>query len=145
MKSKKTPKAQNIQPPLSGADHRAIALLRHIAGESAGHWSYEELGPYIAAARTIIRSKNAFDGGIDTLSVDRYVVNSERFLASADANDRDKQKAGIIRTIIEGNEGTSVTADAWDLMAFMYAVISEATLYGAAVMFELLEGETTRC
>ena len=73
------------------------------------------------AARKILQSKNAFNGGIETLSVERYVVNSERFQEEANETERDKARRRVITTIIEGNEGTSVTADAWDLMAFMYS------------------------
>jgi len=70
-----TEKRCGMKLPLTGTDQREIALLRHTAGaETAGHWGYVELAPYIAAARQIIQSKNAFDGASDTLSVEGYVA-----------------------------------------------------------------------
>jgi hypothetical protein len=57
-------------------------------------------------------NQNTFDGGIDTLSVDRYVLSSARFLARENAA---KTRRGIESSalIIEGNEGTTVTADSY--------------------------------
>ena len=138
--STKTTKSPTLKPPLTGADHRQMALLRLVAGEGAGNWGVEELARYIVAARAIIQSKNAFDGGIDTLSIDGYVLRSDRFTNPADRTEPDKARNRVIQQIIEGNEGTTVTADAWDILSFVCSVINEAQLYGAAVMFELLEG-----
>lgn len=136
-------KAETLSMPLTGADHRAMALLRHIAGaDSAGHWGYDQLSPYIAAARSIVRSRHAFTGETESLSIEAFVMKTDRFVKGDGLTERDKAVKRVIAQIIEGAEGTPVTADAWDLLSFVYGVIAESQLYGAAVMYELLKDGT---
>jgi hypothetical protein len=139
MKTTKT--AKTLPLPLTGADHQAMALLRHIAGDTAGHWGYDELGKYIVAARTILHSKHAFTGSTDALSIGGYVMADERLRRIVLATEHEKAWHRETLKIIEGREGETVTGDAWDMQAFVHSAISEAELYGAAVMFELLRGE----
>jgi len=90
------------------------------------------LARYQLLARQILASPNAFDEGNDTLSVADCVL---RATPSRDAAEHERLIEQIKRLDRE-----PVTAKAEDLRAMLYSVISDSTLYGAALMFELLKG-----
>ena len=46
----------------------------------------------------------------------------------------------VRRVIDEANDHTPLTVEAKDLRGVIYSLISETTMYGAAVMHELLTG-----
>jgi len=67
------------------------------------------------------------------------LLRSERFDCPADTA-QNKERNRVIKQILDATEGETVTADAWALFSFVNAAISEAQLYGAALMYELLKG-----
>jgi hypothetical protein len=99
-----------------------------------------DMRKYVEAARRIVQSPNAFNGGIDTLAIENFVMNFD-VLKSADVDtERGKLINRAIDEILAGKEGEEVTADAWELLMLLHRVSSESVLYGAAIMFELLKG-----
>jgi hypothetical protein len=93
---------------------------------------------YLTRARQILSSPSAFDGGTNTLSVTDLVVNDALRQRSASPDQREYEH--MVAAVFDGDERETVSATALQLRGMAYRAISEATVYGAALMFELLKG-----
>jgi hypothetical protein len=108
--------------------------------DSAEGYNATDMVKYVEAARRIMQSPNAFNGAIDTLAIENFVMTGDA-LKSADVDsDRAKRINATIDRILAGEEGEDVTADSWELLMLLHRVSTESVLYGAALMFELLKG-----
>ena len=130
MKTTRTPK----RAPLTGTDQLLAILLAKIDdGDSLGAAHFLM---YQDRARQILASPQAFDGGSDTLRVIDCVLKGERLTVI----DHEKPRADRLLPQIMDGDKEPVTGSAEDFRGLLYRAIDEATLYGAALMFELLEG-----
>jgi hypothetical protein len=124
-----TKKATAKRVPLTGADHHLFMLLAAIdGGDRRSEDIAVEFARYQDRARQILKSPHAFDQGADTLSVTDCVLHE----------DGDRFVAGLL----EMGDHDPVTIESAELRARLYRAISESTLYGAALMFELLKSGT---
>lgn len=133
--SKKLPNPKRTY--LTGHDQLCGMLLSAI--DDCDSYDAGKMQKYRDRARQILQSPTAFDGGTTTLSVVDIIVNDElRKNHSQTSSQREYQE--LVGQVFDGDEREMVTGSALQLRGMGYRAISEATLYGAALMFELLKG-----
>lgn len=126
----------------SGADQHCAMLISALDG---GHSEYNAatVAKYRDRAQQILRSPHAFTGVLEVLNVTDIIVNDTlRQDRSVGLDQRAYRQ--MVAAIFDGDEREMVTASALELRGMGYHAISEATLYGAALMFELLKGSGER-
>jgi len=123
---------------VNASTHHCAMLLAAIDG-AMGEYDFAELSRYQATARQILQSSRAFDGGDETLSVADCVLTVER-IGNRGGLPGEKDVNKLLRTVLEGHEHDDVTGKIRDMRGFLFATVSESTLLGAAIMYELLRG-----
>lgn len=121
-----TTKTIPARVPLTGADHLCALILKALDGESSIR-AVPEFRTYRDRARQLLASAHAFDDDHETLSVADCVLDTMR----------DYRIVAVLRDNDADHDLVSATLQ--DVRALVYRTISESTLYGAALMFELLK------
>jgi len=116
----------------TGADHHVLMLLAAING---GQLPSESMTRYLAAARSILESPKAFDGDSDSPSIESFVLGNDGL--SGWSEDLGKLLREVIDRDVEPFASTTE-----QVRNLILALVSESTLYGAAVMYEVLNGGT---
>lgn len=121
---------------LTGSDHLCAMLLAAI---DDGNFDAGTMLKYRSRARQMLASPLAFSGAVDVLSVADIVVN-EALRGDRSATNDQREYHTMVAAIFDGDERETVSATALQLRGVTYRAISEATLYGVAIAFELLNG-----
>jgi hypothetical protein len=142
MTTKKIPTPKRTY--LSGHDQLCAMLLSTIDG--CDEYDAAAMTKYRDRAQQILRSPHAFNNGDDTLSVTDIVLNDHlRTIGEADLRSEHailaagaKEFRKMVTAVLD-EDHEAVTATAQELRNMLYLAISASTLYGAAIMFELLQ------
>ena len=133
MKTNRTPKPKRTT--LTGADHHLFMLLSVIDDCDDYHASH--MVRYRDLARVILAQSNAFTGGVHAIDVTDCVLKSD---AIRHHGEDGKSFNRSLDAIIEGHEDDTCPATNGEIKNMFFGIISESTLIGAALMFELLKG-----
>jgi hypothetical protein len=133
-----TPQVSETRPNSLAKDLHCRALLALIYGCDRHPNDFQE---HIDFARRILSHPTPFDGGIHTPDVHGFITDWQKRTWSLDEESEHYRKTAVaVHEIQQGSPRVPMASTAEDVQTVMNLSIFQATVMGAALMYELMNG-----